>query len=351
MEYIRLSEIDLKQNINMRVFVKFLARDVNVRLQRDKTSKFINLNMVDKDVVIEAKIFGATDSVIELVKDGKVYVAAVDVKPYDKAPCGYSCIIYNMDNCNETPESYVEWADDLDNCQKVIENILPDIIDTYYGQIAYPLLVENWEQFATWSAATGQHHTRLGELLVHTSEVVAMCDQLGDYFNDIYYPGFINKALLLSAAMIHDLAKIHELNVDALSGKIEYSTHAALSSHIMDIIGAVEVLAYNLGIGRRLTDEIVLEGHADGGKTDEQLEEEREAIDLLKHCLAAHHGKLEWGSPIVPNVPEAFLLHVADQMSAEMYKFNKTFKELDPGKSISTWTHNGNKTTYKDSSK
>ena len=350
MEYIRLSEIDLKERINDRVFVSFLARDVSVRLQKDKVTKFVSFNMVDKDVVIEAKVFGASDSQIEMIQEGKVYNGAVDVKPYDRAPSGFSCIIYNMDYSELPSEQFVDWAENLDVCQKVIENILPEIIDTYYGQIAYPILVENWHKFSRWTAASNQHHTRLGELLVHTSEVITICRDIADYFNEVYGDYFINKPLLLASAMIHDLEKINELDVNINSGKTEYSTHSVLATHIMDILSDVDIQAYKLNLGIQVT--IINEvGEEEETKTEQQLFEEKEAVDLLKHCLAAHHGKLEYGSPIVACTPEALLLHIADGLSADMYRYNKQMKELEPGKMSSIWTSAGYRSTYRDSTK
>lgn len=350
MEYIRIGDADLRSNINNRVFITFMARDVSVRLQKDKVTKFIAFNMVDKDTSVEAKIFGADEQTIEMVQEGKVYNAAVDIKPYDRAPQGYSCIIYNIDYSQEQPESFVDRAENLDACQKVIENMLPDIINTYYGQIAYAILVENWGKFAQWTAASNQHHTRLGELLVHTSEVISLCSDLADYFNEIYGDTFVNKPLLLSAAMIHDLEKIKELDVNVFSGKTEYSTHSVLCTHVMDILSDVDVQAYKMGLGRQIMTENEV-GEDEETKTAEQLAEEKEAVDLLKHCLAAHHGKLEFGSPIVASTPEAYLLNIADGLSADMYRWNRSMKDLEPGKMSSVWTSAGYRSTYRDSTK
>lgn len=343
MEYVRLGEINLKDHLNGRVFVTFMARDVSVRLQKDQVTKFISLNLADKDVVVEAKLFGAKESTIEMIKDGKIYNAAVDVKPYDRSPSGYSCIIYNIDYSNEPPEHFVDWAENLADCQKVIENTLPDIINTYYGAIAYPILAQSWSKFASWTAARGQHHTRLGELLVHTSEVMEICSELADYFNEKYGDDFINKPLLLSAAMIHDFEKISEYNVDLTSGKTENSDRSVLSTHIMDILRDVDIQAHRLGLGEQREGE--------EPKSSEQMAGEQEAVDLLRHCLAAHHGRLEWGSPIKPSIPEAYLLHISDGLSAEMYRYNKDFKALEPGKTHSVWTSEGYRNTYKDSTK
>ena len=350
MEYKRIGTINFKDSINTRVFVQFLAQDVSVGTQKDRISRFISLRMVDKDISVEAKMFGVDNNTIELVKDGKVYNAAVDVKPYDKSQFGYSCIIYNIDTSDDSPESFLDWADNLGECQKIIENILPIIINTYYGQLAYRILVENWDKFVRWTAARSQHHTRLGELLVHTAEVVSIAEDLADRFNGIYGDGFINKPLLLSAAIIHDIGKVLELEVSMESGRTAYSKHSVLCTHIMDAISAVDIQAYKLGLGvqRLKVNEI---GEDEEVKTPEQLHEEREAVELLKHCLAAHHGKLEYGSPIVPNTPEAYLLNVADELSSTVYKFNSDMRSIEPGEFSCIWTPSGYKATYKDSSK
>ena len=36
----------------------------------------------------------------------------------------------------------------------------------------------------------------------------------------------------------------------------------------------------------------------------------------IAHCILAHHGRKEWGSPVEPRTAEALLLHQADYMSS-----------------------------------
>ena len=349
MEYTRLGSVDLKQNIGQRVFVTFLARDVSVRFQKDKVTKMVVFNMVDKDTCIEARIFGATDEQINMIKEGTVYNGAVDVKPYEKSSNGYSCIIYNMDFSNIPANYFADWADGLDESRDVINNALVDNYETIYGKITYPILIRYWDKFSTWSAASSMHHTQLGGLLTHTAEVVSISSRLADYFNDKYGETFINKPLLVCAAMLHDIGKIQELDVDPLSGKTEYSTHSVLASHIMDILKEVDLEAYNLGLGDpEISDE---DGNVIGHKDSDSVEDEIEAVDLLKHCLAAHHGKLEYGSPITASTPEAILLHMSDMLSSEMFRYNKNLKDIEPGSFKSTWLGGEFVKYYKDTSK
>lgn len=350
MNYTRLKDIKLEENIGQRVFVCFVLRNKVIREQKDGKTKFVTFDMADKDKAIDAKVFNASERILEILEDGKVYNAAIDVKPYAKSKTGYSCIVYNIEQSDVSPESFADWAEGLDESSNIIQKALEDVIETYYGKIAYQILINYWGKFSRWTAASGQHHTQLGGLITHTAEVVHQCRLMATYYNSKYGENFVNEALLIQAALIHDVCKCDELDVDLQSGTTKYSTYSTLQTHIMGVIEAVAVEAYRQKIGYQ-----VLKQDADNDegvplKDDEQLEEEREAVKLLEHLLAQHHGKLEYGSPITPNTPEAYILNAMDEMSATMYKFNREFKDLEPGQAQTKW---GSQMTsyYKDSTK
>lgn len=345
MEYIRISEINLAEHVGDRVFIKFLVRDASVGRQKDG-SDFLGFNMVDKDLVVNAKIFGVTPGQIDIVKDGAVCVAAADIKPYAKAACGYSPIIYNIDLANESSSDYLTWTDGIENGFNVIQSALNDVINTTYGKITYHILMSYWDKFSCWSAAKGMHHNNLGGLLVHTSEVVSLCDIMGKYFNSLYGDTFVNIPLLKCGALMHDWGKIFELDVDVTSGSTSYSLEGSLISHIMRVLSEIDLVAYQKKIGYQTFNE-----DNKPLKSDEEIADEIEQIRLFKHLVASHHGKLEWGSPVPPATPEAFLLHYMDNISAEMFKFNKEFKNLENGSFSTNWINGEKKVIYKDSNK
>ena len=345
-----LHDIDLKTKVGQRLFICFMAMDVSVKLQKDQVSRMIVFNMVDKNNKADCKLFGATDSQIEMLKDGQTFNAAVDIKPYDRAACGYSCIIYNIEPSSVPSEYFVDWADDLQGSQQIIQDAINNSIETIYGKIAYQIIIKYWAKLAVWPGGKSNHHTKLGDLLTHTAEVVKISEDIADIYNQKYGDNFINKPLLLAAASIHDIGKVSELEVDVKSGHTEYSTEAALSTHIMNIIKEVDIQANQMSYG-------VQEFHINSAneeepiKSDEQLKEESEAVALLRHCVAAHHGKLEYGSPIQPSIPEAYVLSKADEISAELYRYNRSYKDLEPGKSISSWISGEMHVTYKENNK
>ena len=139
--------------------------------------------------------------------------------------------------------------------------------------------------FQFHSAAKSVHHGFVGGLLEHTLSVVKMFD----YFSN-QYP-VLNRDLLLTAAMFHDIGKTKELSVFPEN---DYTDDGQLLGHI--IIGT-EMVSDRI---RQIPD------------FPEKL-----AVEL-KHCILAHHGELEYGSPKKPALLEAMALNLADNADAKM---------------------------------
>ncbi|HBE85099.1 MAG TPA: hydrolase [Lachnoclostridium sp.] len=139
--------------------------------------------------------------------------------------------------------------------------------------------------FQFHSAAKSVHHGFVGGLLEHTLSVVKLCDYYAGY-----YP-YINRDLLITAAMFHDIGKTRELSTFPEN---DYTDDGQLLGHI--IIGTEMV-------GERIRS---MEGFP------EKTARER------KHCILAHHGELEYGSPKKPALIEALALNFADNTDAKM---------------------------------
>lgn len=148
--------------------------------------------------------------------------------------------------------------------------------------------------FKLHSAAKTVHHGFIGGLLEHTLSVTGLCDGFAKH-----YP-FLNRDLIVTAAICHDIGKIQELSDFPEN---DYTDAGNLLGHI--VIGAEMV-------GERAR-------KIDG--FPKVLENE------LKHCILAHHGKYEYGSPKLPSIAEAMALNFADNLDAKM----ETMKELFDG--------------------
>lgn len=150
--------------------------------------------------------------------------------------------------------------------------------------------------FKGHSAAKSVHHGFAGGLLEHTLSIVKMCD----YYVSAY--PLLNKDLLFTAAMFHDIGKTKELSTFPEN---DYTDDGQLLGHI--VIG-VEMIS-------------------DGVRTIEGFPER--LASELKHCIVSHHGELEYGSPKKPALPEAVALHFADATDAKLQTLTEIFKDKE----------------------
>ena len=149
------------------------------------------------------------------------------------------------------------------------------------------------KEFCAHSAAKSVHHSFVGGLLEHTLSVVKMCD----YFCK-QYPA-LNRDLLLTAAMFHDIGKTKELSSFPEN---DYTDEGQLVGHI--IIGAqmvTEQIRTIPGFPKKLENELI-------------------------HCILAHHGELEYGSPKKPALIEALALNLADNADAKLETMSEILK-------------------------
>lgn len=177
------------------------------------------------------------------------------------------------------------------NIQVMYEELIKyiqSIKNPYLNRLAASYFIDD-PQFAKafqfHSAAKSIHHGFVGGLLEHTLSVVKMCDYFAGYYQDI------NRDLLLTAAMFHDIGKLKELSVFPEN---DYTDDGQLVGHI--IIGT----------------EMITERIRTIPGFPVKLENE------LKHCILSHHGELEYGSPKKPALLEALALSFADNTDAKM---------------------------------
>ena len=177
---------------------------------------------------------------------------------------------------------------DIGTMYRELTEIIGTVKNPYLRKLLDGFFVEDpafAKAFQFHSAAKSVHHGFVGGLLEHTLSVTKMCC----YFAGAY--PLLNRDLLLTAAMFHDVGKLRELSVFPEN---DYTDDGQLLGHI--IIGTEM-------IGERIR---TIPGFP------VKLAAE------LKHCILAHHGELEYGSPKKPAVLEALWLNFADNADAKM---------------------------------
>lgn len=261
-----------------------------------------NVVLQDKTGTLDAKIWDpGSPGIGEFDSLDYVYVVG-DVT------CFQGSLQLSIKRATKAEEGEYDPADYLPMSRRNIDEMYEELLG-YMRKIQNPFLLKLTESFfveneafirtfKNHSAAKSVHHGFVGGLLEHTLSVVKLCDFMADQYD------YLNRDLLLAAAMFHDIGKTKELSNFPEN---DYTDDGQLLGHI--VIG-VELVG--LGI-RRIPN------------FPKRLASE------LKHCIVAHHGELEYGSPKKPALAEAAALNFADNTDARM----ETFREIlsaAPGK-------------------
>ncbi|GGG92841.1 3'-5' exoribonuclease YhaM family protein [Silvibacterium dinghuense] len=141
-------------------------------------------------------------------------------------------------------------------------------------------------------AAKGMHHAWIGGLLEHVVSLLGIADLAAGH-----YP--VHRDLLLTGAILHDIGKLYELRWGAT---FDYTLEGQLLGHI--------TMGVNL-IDKRID---AIPGFPPALRV------------LVEHIVLSHHGKYEFGSPKLPMIPEAILLHYLDDMDAKMQTIQSEFE-------------------------
>ena len=265
----------------------YLCKSKQIALTKNG-KEYGNLVLQDKTGTVEAKLwdlgspgvgnFEALDYVY-IDADVTMFMGAkqLNVKRIRKADEGeYIPADYLPVSLKDVKQMYSEL---LALIASVKNPYLRKLLDSYFGDPDFA------RAFQFHSAAKSVHHGFVGGLLEHTLSVAKMCD----YFAGAY--PMLNRDLLLTAAMFHDIGKTKELSVFPEN---DYTDDGQLLGHII--------------IGTEMVSERMrtIEGFPPKLATE------------LKHCILAHHGELEYGSPKKPALLEAMALNFADNADAKM---------------------------------
>lgn len=257
-----------------------------------------NLILQDKTGTLDGKVWDPNSGGIADYDEMDFIEVYGEIISYNNA------LQMNIKQIRKAYEDEYNAADYMPTTEKNPEGMYQELL-AYGKQIKNPYLRQVIEyyfekdekfikKFKAHSAAKSVHHGFSGGLLEHTLSVVKFCEYMAGA-----YP-ILNRDLLYTAAMCHDIGKMKELSPFPTN---DYTDDGQLLGHI--VIG-VEMISDAI---REIPD------------FPEKLANE------LKHCVIAHHGELEYGSPKKPALSEAMALHFADCTDAKMQTLTEIFKD------------------------
>lgn len=262
--------------------------------------EYISVILKDKTGSIDGKIWEPNSPGIEDFEALDYLYADGDVISFNGS------LQVNIKRIRKMGEGEYDPKDYLPVSTQSIETMYQELIqyiatmkNEYLKQLLENMLIKDTElvqKIKHHSAAKSVHHSFMGGLLEHTLSVVKMCD-----FYTTRYP-LLNRDLLLAAAMCHDIGKTKELSAFPVN---DYTDDGQLIGHI--------VIGYEM-ISKKIEE---IPGFP------KKLETE------LKHCILAHHGELEYGSPKKPALMEAVALNLADNTDARMQTMTEIFGNVN----------------------
>ena len=174
------------------------------------------------------------------------------------------------------------------------------IADPDLRRIACFLLDRAGDKLLTFPAAKQMHHAERSGLLHHTVTMLRAANALM-----AVYPR-LNASLLTAGVIVHDLAKIDEMDADALGLVSDYSVDGKLLGHIVRGVVNIQSACEKTGA------------------------DPKKAL-LLQHMVLSHHGIPEYGSPLPPKFPEAEVLHTLDTLDARLNEMDEAISRAMPG--------------------
>ncbi|MBQ3419986.1 MAG: HD domain-containing protein [Erysipelotrichaceae bacterium] len=290
----KVKDFNEGDHLNVNLLISALTKGVT-----NSGAPYLSLTLQDSTKSIEAKFWDVKSEIEKELQVGKVYNFDLEINLYRNNlqakvikvfPIGQNEI--NMaDFVFNSPISKDVLRDNIADAVNQIKNEkIAKIVNTmlnHYDNAIYE-----------YPAASKIHHNYIGGLATHTCGMLkigmALCD---------IYPS-INKDYLLAGIILHDLGKIEELSSPVVT---EYTTAGKLLGHISIVDARL------LEVGKQL-----------------KLEDSEELM-ILRHMVLSHHGKYEFGSPILPETLEAEILTYIDNIDAKINIINKAFEETKEG--------------------
>lgn len=279
---------DAASRRNKIIRAPFLARQNQLRDLKDGKGKYLCLTLSDRTGQIEGRAWDNAEAWASKYEPNDFVDVRAEVNEFNGKLQLRVIEVHRL-----TPDQ-VDLGDFQPHTSRNVDELWSQLRDTVTSftnpdlqRLVFAFLddPEIARRYRLAPAAKYMHHAWIGGLLEHVVDLVAFCDLSCSHFP------FIDRDLLRTGAILHDIGKIYELSWER---GFDYTIEGRLIGHI--------------SIATRLLNEKVqtLPGFP------------KRLHTLVEHIILSHHGSLEFGSPKLPMLPEAVLLHYLDDIEAKM---------------------------------
>ncbi|MBO0449859.1 HD domain-containing protein [Enterococcus sp. MJM12] len=277
-----------------------LIKNADVRLAKNG-KKFIAFTFQDTSGTIDGKFWDASEEEINKFEAGKVVALQGKRELYNGNP-QVKIIHLRLARADEPsePTQYMERAPlKKEEMEEEINQTLFEIINPHWNRIVRFLLNKYQKEFFDYPAAKRNHHAFAGGLAYHTISMLRLAKAIVKEYPEL------NPSLLYAGVILHDLGKVIELSGPMST---EYTLVGNLVGHLVLVDEEITKACIAL-----------------------KFDENEEDIVVLRHMVLAHHGLLEYGSPVRPRIMEAEILHQIDNLDASMQMMLTSLRQTQPG--------------------
>lgn len=266
-----------------------------------KGDTYLDITLADREGEINAKLWNYNEAMgtYEANTIVKVRGTISQYNGQDQFRIEKMRLTNEKDNVN--PADFVKSANySTEDMFNQLYSIANGFKDEELKTLVTSILNENRETMLYWPAAFKLHHAVRGGLLMHVLSIVRLAQAVCKV-----YP-FVDEELLLSGAILHDIAKLKEFIVTETGVATGYSVKGNLIGHLAEGAIMVREAAKRLGISE-------------------------ETSNLVEHMLLSHHGEPEFGAAVRPLFLEAELLSELDLMDSRIYEIKEALLNTAEG--------------------
>lgn len=294
----------------------YLIKSAEVRQTR-AGKDYLAFTFQDDSGEIDGKLWDAQPHNVKEFTAGRVVHMAGRREVYNNTP-QVNQITLRLPRTGEpnNPENFKEKPPvDVNDTRDYLNKKIFEIENATWQRIVRALYKKYDQAFYSFPAAKTNHHAFYSGLSFHTATMVRLADKIGDIYPQL------NKSLLFAGIMLHDLGKVIELTGP---DHTSYTVRGNLIGHISLIDEEITKVLMELNI-----------------------DDAKEEVIVLRHVILSHHGLLEYGSPVRPMIMEAEIIHMIDNIDAEMMMMLTALDKVGKGEMTNRLFAMDNRAFYK----